>query len=146
MDPREYRDARWHSLLREAAELGVPEDEAPALVERVLDGQRRRIRRAEDPDPVVRAALAEAVLGPPARPSHRRRWPAAAALMAAVAVAGTVIALTRPQPPPADHLRSDQMPSLFGYDGAAATVLLERRGLDVRQQPFRSCEVLDRVV
>jgi hypothetical protein len=70
----------------------------------------------------------------------------AAALVATVAVAGTVIALTRPQPPPADHLSADQMPSLFGYDGAAASALLEERGLVVQQRPFRSCEVRDRVV
>jgi hypothetical protein len=57
-----------------------------------------------------------------------------------------VIAVSRPQPPPADHLRDDQMPSLFGYDGAAASALLEERGLEVQRRPFRSCEVRDRVV
>jgi hypothetical protein len=146
MDPREYRDARWHSLLREAADLGVPDDDAPAVVEQVLAGEQRRIRRDEDPDPAIRQALADAILGPPARPSHRRRWPTAATLVATVAIAGTVIALTRPQPPPDDHLRADQMPSLFGYDGSAASALLEQRGLEVQQRPFRSCEVRDRVV
>jgi len=145
MDPREYRDARWHSLLREAADLGVAEEDAPALVEQVLSGQQRRIRRAGDPDPLVRQALTDAILGPPDR-APRRRWPAAAALVVAVAAAGTVIALTRPQPPPPDHLGADQMPSLFGYDGAAASALLEERGLEVQRRPFRSCEVRDRVV
>ncbi|WP_028643941.1 PASTA domain-containing protein [Nocardioides sp. URHA0020] len=148
MDPREYRDARWHSLLRAAAELGVPDDEAPALVDRVLNRQQRRIRRAEDPDPVVRQALADAVLGPPERSSRQRSrgWLVAAGLVAVLGAVGTVVALTRPEPPPADHLRADQMPSLFGYDGDAASALLEKRGLKVQQRPFRSCEVRDRVV
>ncbi|GAA4755847.1 hypothetical protein GCM10023350_46680 [Nocardioides endophyticus] len=147
MDPGEYRDARWHSLLRAAEDLGVDADQAPRLVDEVLGKQQRRIRRAEDPDPLVRQALTDAILGTPDRPgTPRRRWPAVAALAVAVATAGTVIALTRPDPPPVDHLDDDQMPSLFGYDGAAASALLEERGLDVQQRPFRSCEVRDRVV
>lgn len=152
MDPRGYRDARWHSLLRAAEELGVDPEQAPMLVEQVLARHQRRIKRAEDPDPLVRHALAETILGPSDRPAdrrpgrHSRRWPAAAALAIAIGTAGTGIALTRPAPPPADHLRADQMPSLFGYDGAAASALLEKRGLEVQRQPFRSCEVLDRVV
>ena len=28
MDPQEYRDARWYSLLRSAVELSVPEEDA----------------------------------------------------------------------------------------------------------------------
>jgi hypothetical protein len=148
MDPVEYRDARWHSLLRVAEDLGVDPDRAPRLVDEVLSKQQRRIRRAEDPDPLVRQALTDTILGPPDNPDrgHRRRWPAVAALAIAVATAGTVIALTRPEPPPVDHLGDDQMPSLFGYDGAAASALLEKRGLEVQQRPFRSCEVRDRVV
>ena len=71
MDPREYRDARWHSLLRAAEDLGVDPEQAPALVEQVLVRQQRRIRRADDPDPLVRQALADAVLGPP-RPTTRQ--------------------------------------------------------------------------
>lgn len=144
MDPEDYRDARWHSLLRAAADLGVPEEEAPALVQRVLAQQRRAIRRAEDPDPAVRAALEEAVLGPP--DAVRRRWPAALALAAALGTVGAAVAVTRPEPPPDDHLRADQVPSLFGYDGPSAQRLLEARGLKVRLQPFQSCEVQGRVV
>jgi PASTA domain len=150
MDPREYRDARWYSLLREAADLGVAEDEASAVVAEVLARQQRRIRRAEDPDPLVRQALSDAVRAPD-RPSsrqggQRRRWPAAAALAATLAAVGTVVALTHPEPPPTDHLSRDQMPSLFGYDGAAARAALEKRGLEVQQRPFQACEVLDRVI
>jgi hypothetical protein len=149
MDPVEYRDARWHSLLRAAEDLGVAPEDAPALVEQVLSRQQRRIRRAEDPDPLVRGALADAVLGPPGRDgrgSRRRRWPAAAALTIAVVAVGTVFSLTRPETPPVDHLRADQLPSLFGYDADAARLFLEGLGLQVQQRPFRSCEVRDRVV
>ena len=159
MEPREYRDARWHSLLRAAEELGVDPEQAPGLVDQVLSSNQRRIRRAEDPDPLVRQALADAIRGPRDRRSNRpsdrppdrpgrlaRRWPAVAALAVALAAAGTVVALTRPAPPPDDHLRGDQMPSLFGYDGVAASALLERRGLQVQLRPFRSCEVRDRLV
>jgi hypothetical protein len=145
MDPREYRDARWHSLLRAAEDLGVDPEQAPAVVDQVLTRQQRRIRRSEDPDPLVRHALADAVLGPPERP-RGRRWPAVAALGLVVAAAGTVFVVTRPEAPPTDHLRADQMPSLFGYDGEAASALLEKRGLKVRKEPFRACEVLDRVL
>jgi hypothetical protein len=148
MDPREYRDARWHSLLRAAEELGVDAERAPGLVERVLADQQRRIRRAEDPDPLVHDALTDAVLGPPARPDRERgrRRLAVAGLVAAIAAIGAVLALTRPEQPPVDHLRADQIPSLFGYDGEAARALLEKRGLEVSLRPFRSCEVRDRVV
>ena len=145
MDPRAYRDARWLALLREAEELGVPEEQAPVLVERVLAAQRRRIGRAEDPDPVVREALQEAVLGRPA-PAGRGRWVAVVAFAAVLAVVGAFVALTRPAPPPRDHLRSDQLPSLFGYDGPSAARLLQGRGLRVHLQPFRSCEVMGRVL
>src|SRR4051794_16991682 len=145
MDPQDYRDARWHALLREAEDLGVCAEEAPDLVAGVLADQRRRIRRADDPDPVVPEALAAAVLGAAAT-SGRRRWPAAAGLAAALAVVGVVVALTRPQPPPTDHLDDDQLPSLFGFDGPTAKRLLEDRGLRVLLEPFPSCEVRDRVV
>jgi hypothetical protein len=145
MDPREYRDARWYSLLREAEDLGLPAEDAAAVVARVLARQERRIRRAEDPDPIVREALADAVLGPPLR-EGRRRWPVAAAFAASLVALGLVVALTRPEPPPPDHLEDDQVPSLFGFDGPAARSLLEQRGLDVRLEPFRGCEVMGRVV
>lgn len=147
MDPQEYRDARWHSLLREAEDLGIPEDQAPALVDDVLARQHRRIRRAEDPDPLVRAALHDAVTGPPAREPRRRRWLAVlAAAVVAVGALTTYQALQRPDPGPTDRLRSDQVPSLFGYDGPAAARVLGDRGLRVRLEPFRACEVLGRVL
>jgi PASTA domain-containing protein len=145
VDPQEYRDARWYALLRAAEDLGVLEEDAPSLVERVLAEQRRRIRRAEDPDPLVHDALTDAVLGPP-EPTGRRRWPAVAALGAVLVLVGVVVALTRPERVPTDHLGDDQLPSLFGFDRTTAEALLEDRGLDVQLRTFQSCEVRDRVV
>lgn len=144
MDPAEYRDARWYALIRDATTLGVSEDEAPALVQRVLDEQRRAIRRSDDPDPAVREALRDAV-NPPTPPGPRRRF-ALAAVAAALAAVGVVVALTRPDDPPEDRLEVDQVPSLFGYDAAHARALLEDRGLEVTVRPLRACEVLDRVI
>ncbi|WP_395690501.1 hypothetical protein [Nocardioides sp.] len=147
--------ARWHSLLREAEELGVDADDAPTLVAGVLADQRRAIRRAEDPDPQVRAALHAAVLGPPPGDGSRR-WVPAAVLAVALVVVGLGVALTRsdggpggttdPDAPRAVRLDDDQVPSLFGYDGPDARRLLQSRGLRVSLEPFRSCEVLGRAV
>ena len=145
MDPREYLDARWHALVRTAVDLGVPEEDAPALVQRVLHRNQRRIRRAEDPDPLVHEALRDAVLGPPPAPS-RRRVPRMLVLAAALGAVGLGVALTRPDPPPTDRLGDDQVPSLFGYDGTTAQALLEDRGLVVTLKQRRACEVLDRVL
>lgn len=144
MDPQAYVDARWHALLRAAVDLGVPEEDAPALVRRVLAAQQRRIRRAEDPDPVVHAALAEVVRGPQERrpPSWRRL----AGSAAAVAVVLAVVALTRPGEPPTDRLADDQVPSLFGFGRLDAEHLLTGLGLEVTVDPMRACEVLDRVI
>lgn len=145
MDPAEYRDARWHALLRAAADLGVPDEEAAALVQRVLDDRRRAIRRAEDPDPVVHAALRAAVL-PPSPGDRRTRLGAVAAGAVAVVGIGAVVAITRPSDPPADRLGADQVPSLFAYEVGDARTLLEERGLEVTLRPYRACEVLDRVL
>ena len=146
MEPEEYRDARWYSLLRSAQDLGVPAEDAPALIQRVLAQNRRSIRKAEDPDPLVHEALRAAVLGPPPRRAGGRRWIGVGALLAAVAAVGVVVALARPAEPLPDRLRGNQVPSLFGFDGRDARDLLVSRGLEVTVEPFRSCEVLGRVV
>lgn len=145
MDPAEYRDARWYALLRTAADLGVPDEEAPALVQRVLDDHRRAIRRADDPDPIVQGALHDAVHPPPAH-QRSRRWLAIAGLACALAAVGVVVVLTRPADPPPDHLRHDQVPSVFGYDAEHARTLLEGRGMEVTIRQLRACEVLDRAL
>jgi PASTA domain-containing protein len=82
----------------------------------------------------------------PLRP-RRRRWPLVAAATVLVA-AGVAAAVTTRSTydPPGDTLRADQVPSLFGYDVAAAQSMLSRRGFDVTLKPGRACQVQDRVV
>lgn len=63
MDVEEYVAARHGALLRAAVLLGVPEEEAPQVVARVLARSARVIRRSADPDPAVLDALVAAVPG-----------------------------------------------------------------------------------
>lgn len=63
MDVEEYVAARHGTLLRAAVLLGVPEEEAPQVVARVLGRSTRVIRRSTDPDPAVLDALVAAVPG-----------------------------------------------------------------------------------
>jgi hypothetical protein len=176
MEPRDYADVRRYALVRAAVELGVPAEDAPGLVERVLQEQARRIRKAEDPDPLVHEALAEAVRRrggrsrstadrthqadqtDPADQPHqtdrpgvtgwraRAGWPAIVALAIALVAVGVAATALRPARPPAHHLRDDQVPSLFGYDVGSARRLLTGLGLDVSVRPIRSCEILGRAV
>jgi len=110
----------------------------------VLADQHRRIRRAEDPDPLVHAALADAIRGP--RPSRRPPWRVLAGTLGALAVVVAAVAVTRPDHPPADHLGPDQVPSVFGYDDRAAHDLLAGLGLEVTVEPIRACEVAGRAL
>lgn len=144
MDPQEYADARWHSLLRATVELGIDEDDAPAVVRRVLAAQHRRIRRADDPDPLVLGALEQEVRGRAA--PRRPAWRALAGAVLAAAAVLAVVALTRPDEPPVDRLDADQVPSLFGFGRAPAQQLLTSLGLEVTVEPTRACEVADRVI
>jgi hypothetical protein len=63
MDFDEYVAARYGSLLRAAVLMGCATERAPAVVEQVLARSERRIRHAEDPDPLVHEALAHAIPG-----------------------------------------------------------------------------------
>lgn len=144
MDPQQYVDARWHALVRAAVDLGVGGEDAPALVRRVLADQHRRIRRAEDPDPLVHAALVDAVHGP--REHYRPPWRALAGTVAALGAVLAVVALTRPDAPPTDHLDADQVPSVFGYSDQGARDLLTGLGLEVTVEPIRACEVAGRAL
>ena len=57
MNVDEYVAARYGRLLERAIELGAPDGLATEYVDQVLLDQRKAIRRADDPDPVVFAAL-----------------------------------------------------------------------------------------
>jgi hypothetical protein len=136
MDPQEYVAARYGRLLEYAVELGAPEGQAHEYVDHVLATQQRAIRRASDPDPVVREALARAVRHEP-EPT-RSPWPLVG-LALAVIVGVVGYALTRP---PA----TEPMPSLFALDGAGAEALLTAAGYDVTLRPVRECEPLGQVL
>jgi len=126
----QYVAARYGRLIEHAVLLGCAEGEAGAVVDRVLLEQRKRIRKAEDPDPLVREALEHAIAGTPARPS--RTGPLVAiGVVALAAIIG--VALTY-RPPP------DSVPSLFALDGDQAEQLLQDHGYDVQVRPARSCE------
>lgn len=147
MDPQEYFDARWHALLRAAVDLGVDEQDAPAVVRRVLAAQQRRIRRADDPDPLVHAALELDVRGPQEpREPRRPPWRTLVGVAAAAGLVLGVVVLTRPDEPPVDHLDDDQVPSVFGYGRAAAEDLLTGLGLEVTLEPMRACEIEGRAI
>ena len=130
MDFDQYVAARYGRLIEHAVLLGCAEGEAGACVDQVLLEQRKRISRAEDPDPLVREALERAIAGNP-----ERRSPTGALValgLVAVAVAVGVALAYRPSPEP--------MPSLFALDGDQAQRLLEGEGFDVIVRPARSCE------
>lgn len=140
VDLEEYRTARWTRLVERARELGCDDERAPAVVAEVLAAQRRGIARAEDPDPLVHAAL-ERRLAPPAPP--RRPWPAAvrrsvlgvvAALVLAV-VTGAAVLWLRPEPP-----RQVTVPSVFGLDASGAEQALSQAGLRAEVTPRPACE------
>ncbi|WP_028651459.1 PASTA domain-containing protein [Nocardioides halotolerans] len=130
MDFDQYVAARYGRLVEHALDLGCAESEACVHVDQVLAEQRRRIRRAEDPDPLVREALERAVRGTPER--SRRTAPLVALGVVAVAVAVGVVATYRPAP--------HELPSLFALTGAQAEELLESEGYEVTLEEARSCE------
>ncbi len=130
MDFEQYVVARRGRLIEHAVQLGCAEGEAVGHVDQVLLEQRKRIRRAEDPDPLVREALERAISGDPER--TRRTGPLIAVGLVAVAVALGVVVTYRPAP--------DPLPSLFALNGEQAEQLLESQGYDVSLEQARSCE------
>ncbi|MDX6373922.1 MAG: hypothetical protein QOD98_2910 [Nocardioidaceae bacterium] len=130
MDFDEYVAARYGRLIEHAVLLGCAEGEAGTYVDQVLLEQRKRIGRAEDPDPLVQEALEGAISGVPQR--SRRAGPLVAIGLVAVAVAVGAGLTYRPPPRP--------VPSLFALDASQAQRLLEDQGYDVRLRPDRSCE------
>lgn len=130
MNVDEYVAARYGRLLERAVELGAEEGLASEYVDQVLLEQRKRIRRAEDPDPLVHEALERAVLHQ-AKPS-RGPWPFVGVALVGVAVAVGVVLAQDPVTEP--------MPSLFGYTGDQARARLEDEGYRVLLRPVRECE------
>jgi hypothetical protein len=136
MNVDEYVAARYGRLLEHAVELGVPEGQAAEYVDQVLLDQQRAIRKAEDPDPVVRAALERAILEVPE--PRLRTWPLVGAGLAAVAVTVGVVLTQEPAAEP--------MPSLFGTTGDRAREILESEGYDVVLRERRECEPMGLVI
>jgi hypothetical protein len=137
VDLDEYVAARYGRLVEHAVLLGAPEGEAGTYVDRVILDNRRRIRRAKDPDPIVFAALEQALSGE--RPRSRGGGPLVAVGLVLVAVVVAVLLAYRPGQP-------ERLPSLFAMGADQARSLLVDRGYDVVLRPSRACEPKDLVV
>lgn len=136
MDLQDYRDARHRTLVEMATGLGVPADRAAAVVDRVIEDQRRRIVRSDDPDQVVVPALREEVLGG----RSRRPVLAVVALVACVAAAFAVAILTGPPDPEKVDRRVATVPALVGLTSAEAVSALGRAGIPSRVDPVPQCD------
>ncbi len=136
MNVDEYVAARYGRLLERAVELGAEEGLAAEYVDQVLLDERKAIKRAEDPDPHVYAALERAVLKKP-KPGLSP-WPFVGVVLVTIAVVVGVVLTQEPE--------TDPVPSLFGYTGEQARTLLEDEGYDVVLRPVRQCEPLDQVI
>jgi hypothetical protein len=142
MDVQDYRAARHRRLVEMATELGVPADRAAAVVDRVIEDQRRRIVRSVDPDQVVVPALHEEVLG------RRSRFPSLAilVLVAVVAAAFAVTILTGPPDPDKVERRAATVPALVGLTSAEAVSALDRAGISTRVDPVPQCDPAGQVL
>jgi hypothetical protein len=142
MDVQDYRAARHRRLVEIAIELGVPADGAAAVVDRVIEDQRRRIARSADPDEVVVPALREAVLG------GRSRGPslAVAALVAVVAVAFAVTVLSGPPDREEVEPTVAMVPSLIGLTSTEAVSALGSAGIETRVDPVPQCDPAGQVL
>lgn len=131
MDFDQYVAARYGRLIEHAVLLGCAEGQAGTYVDQVLLENKKAIRRAEDPDPLVHDALERAISG--RRRADHSRSGAFLAIGLVVVVVAVGAALTyRPPARP--------VPSLFGLDGPQATRVLEDAGYDVVLRPTRACE------
>ncbi|CAB4931684.1 unannotated protein [freshwater metagenome] len=137
MDVEEYRAARRTRLVERAVELGLPADEAGVLVDRVIEEQRRRIRRAEDPDDVVVPALRDAILVGPT--GARTTTLVVLLAVVAVVVAVPIAYVTRDDSPPV-------MPSLFGLTTSEATRALQRDDIASRVVEVPQCNPAGQVL
>lgn len=131
MDFDAYVAARRTRLVEHAVDLGVDEALAPALVDQVLAEQRRRIIRADDPDPVVHDALERVVRGP--WPHRRTAVLVTVATVLVLVVAGLVWWQTRPP-------EQVTVPSAFALDAPEARAVLRRAGLESEVRTAPVCE------
>ncbi len=139
MDHDEYVTARYGRLLEHAVELGCDDEDAPAVVDMVLRDQRRAIRRAEDPDPVVRAALARRLSGDAGGAGGGDGFPwrlGALGALGLVALLGVTLGVRAV----VEALAPDPLPSVFGYDEQTARDVLEAAGLEVEVEQASACE------
>ncbi len=142
MDLQDYRDARHRRLVEMATELGVPADRAAAVVDRVIEAQRRRIVRSADPDQVVVPALREEVLG------GRSRNPSLAAfvLVAVVAAAFAVTIVDGAPDREKVERRVTTVPALVGLTSTEAVSALGRAGIATRVDPVPQCDPAGQVL
>ncbi|QSR29954.1 hypothetical protein CFI00_05405 [Nocardioides sp. S5] len=137
MDVEEYRAARRTRLVERAVELGLPADDAGLVVDRVIAEQRRRIRRAEDPDDVVVPALRDAILR--GGTGTRTTTLVVLLVLAAIVLAVPVAYVARNDPAPV-------MPSLFGLTTTEATRALERDDIASRVVDVPQCNPAGQVL
>ncbi len=142
MDLQDYRAARHRRLVEIATELGVSADDAAAVVDRVIEDQRRRIVRSADPDEVVVPALREAVLG------RRSRGPSLAVVVfvTVVAVAFAVTILIGPPDRAKVERRAATVPSLVGLTSTEAVSALGLAGIATRVDPVPQCDPAGQVL
>jgi hypothetical protein len=142
MDLQDYRVARHRRLVELATELGVPADRAAAVVDRVIEDQRRRIVRSADPDQVVVPALREEVLG------RQSRGPSLAvfALVAVVAAAFAVAIVTGPPDREKVERKTATVPALMGLTSTEAVNALGRVGIATRVDPVPQCDPAGQVL
>jgi hypothetical protein len=142
MDLEDYRAARHRRLVEMAIELGLPADRAAAVVDRVIEGQRRRIARSADPDQVVVPALREEVLG------GRSRGPLLAVLVLVAVVAGAFAVAVAAGPPDREKVerRAATVPALVGLTSDEAVTALGRSGIATRVDPVPQCDPAGQVL
>lgn len=142
MDIHDYRAARHRRLVEMATELGVPADRAVALVDRVIEDQRRRIVRSSDPDQVVVPALREAVLG-----GRSRGAALAVFVVVAIVVAAFAVTIVNGAPDREKvERRAATVPALVGLTSTEAVSALGRAGIATRVDPVPQCDPAGQVL
>ena len=138
MDIDEYRAARRARLIELATDLGVPAEESDLMVDQVIEQQRRRIGRAEDPDDVVVPALRHRIHGGRRRGRSSTVVPLLA--LAAVVLAVPLAYVAR------DDARTPTVPSLLGFTADEAARTLERDDIAVHVVGVPQCNPAGQVL